>query len=316
MSVNVNHNSNAKDPLVSVLMPVFNGERYLREAIDSMLNQTYSHFELIILNDGSSDRSQSILDSYTDKRIRLLKHNTNQGLTTSRNELVAAARGKYIAFLDCDDIALPDRLALQVKYMERNIADIIGADHFTLYQSTGRIKRSKQSYRDPDIRALLCICSPLCNPAVMGVARVFKEHPYRPDTEVAEDYALWQELALAGYRFANLKSIAIYYRVHETQISQASAERNQVLFSLLQKRYLDGLGINSTDAPRALPWKTRIRTASHFMRELNKKIKGISVGVNYQIYARFQYRNNGLLTPLTRLERLLISLIASWSGRL
>jgi len=108
-----------KNPRVSVLMPVYNGERYLREAIDSILNQTFTDFEFIIINDGSTDNSLEIIQSYDDSRIRIVNNETNIGLTKSLNKAIKRARGKYIARQDADDISLPHRFLEQLSYLER-----------------------------------------------------------------------------------------------------------------------------------------------------------------------------------------------------
>ena len=107
-------------PLVSVLMPAFNAEKHIAQAIESILQQTYSHFELLILDDGSTDRTKEIIDQFDDGRIVRIDLTENQGLVRARNQLVAAAKGKYIAFLDADDIALPNRLQLQVSFLRHN----------------------------------------------------------------------------------------------------------------------------------------------------------------------------------------------------
>ena len=109
-----------RTPLVSVAMPAYNSEEYVKQAIDSVLAQTFSDFELIIVNDGSSDRSKEIILSYTDERIRYLENEKNLGIVKTRNRCIANAAGKYIAVLDNDDIALPFRLEEQVRFLEAN----------------------------------------------------------------------------------------------------------------------------------------------------------------------------------------------------
>ena len=99
-------------------MPVFNGSAYLRQAIDSVLAQTFSNFEFIIIDDGSTDSSASIIKKYTDKRIRVFKNSCNRGLVFSLNFGLSAARGKYLARMDADDISLPNRLFKQLEYLE------------------------------------------------------------------------------------------------------------------------------------------------------------------------------------------------------
>lgn len=303
-----------RTPLVSVLMPAFNAEQHIAQAIESILEQTYPHFELLILNDGSTDQTQRVIEQFDDERIVKTHLAQNQGLVNARNQLVAAAQGEYIAFLDADDIAFPNRLQLQVAFLESRKADICGGAHYSLYESSGSMKSSKQRYSDSDIRALITVCSPLCNPAVMGRAEAFKKHPYRIGKDYAEDYSLWSELALAGYRFANLHDNLIAYRIHPKQTSQTQNSETNRIFNVSRSAYLVGLGMGSELSPKPMAWSKRFKQAVPFMLQLNQKIPGVSVLANYEIYARFQFRGNGLLTPLTRLERLLISALASLRG--
>lgn len=299
-------------PIVSVLMPVFNTEKYITQAVESILQQSFSDFELIILNDGSTDNTSKIIGEFNDHRIRIINLNENQGLVNARNRLVAEAKGRYIAFLDADDIAVPSRLEEQVNFMDRDEADLCGSACYSLYEDMGRAKPSKERYTDADIRALITISSPLCNPTVMGRAEIFKKFPYRAGKDYAEDYSLWAELALAEYRFANLKEKLITYRIHDKQTSQVQNAETNVIFAKSREEYLLGLGISSKLSPRSMAFPDRVKIALPFLMQLNRKIKGISVAANYEIYARFQYRGNGLLTPLTRLERLLVSVLASF----
>ena len=106
-------------PRISIVMSVYNGEKYLREAVNSILNQTFKDFEFIIINDGSTDGTREILESYNDPRIILI-HKGNMGLTQSLNKGIALAKGKYIARQDADDISLPERLEKQIEFLERN----------------------------------------------------------------------------------------------------------------------------------------------------------------------------------------------------
>lgn len=301
-------------PLVSVLMPAFNAEQHIAQAIGSILEQTYPNFELLILNDGSTDRTQQVIDQFDDERIIKTHLSQNKGLVNARNQLINSAKGDYIAFLDADDIAFPSRLQLQVSFLESRKADICGGAHYSLYESSGKIKSSKQRYSDSDIRALITVCSPLCNPAVMARAEVFKSHPYRPGKDYAEDYSLWTELALAGYRFANLHERLITYRIHSKQTSQIQNSEINRIFDASRNAYLAGLGMAKNFPPKSISFLKRLQLAIPFMWNLNQKIPYISVAANYEIYARFQFRRNGLFTPFTRIERLLVSMLASFRG--
>lgn len=302
-------------PLVSISMPAFNAENYIAEAIESILAQSYQNFELIICDDGSTDQTSEIINRYNDPRIVKIFSQKNRGLIATRNEIAQLARGKYLALLDADDLAFPDRLALQVKFLEDGNADLCGADHWTLNQGTGAIKPSRQRHSNADIQALLSVCSPLCNPAVMGRIEIFRRHPYLTSYIHAEDYCLWTEIALAGYRFSNIPQKLIIYRLHPTQtsVNHMSSARN--VFRSYQSRYLEGLGISPAYLPRTLAFRERLVFGVHFMRLINKKIANISFAANCELYARFQFRGNGLWTLLTRLERVIIAACASWQGR-
>jgi len=280
----------SEEPIVSVLMPAYNAEKHIAHAIESILLQSFTNFELIVLNDGSTDETSQIIDQFKDVRICKVDLSHNQGLVKARNQLVGMARGRYIAFLDSDDIAMPNRLQVQVDFLESGKADICGGAHYSLYETSGKLKLSKQRYSDPDIRALITVCSPLCNPAVMGRAEVFKKHPYQTGKDYAEDYSLWAELALAGYCFANLKERLITYRIHASQISQAQNPGAKLIFSQSRMEYLEGLGISREYCPRPLTLLKRLQYAIPFMLKLNQKIRRVSVGANYEIYGRFQFR--------------------------
>jgi glycosyltransferase involved in cell wall biosynthesis len=225
------------------------------------------------------------------------------------------AQGDYIAFLDADDIADPKRLELQLQYMKVNKLDVCGADHFVLNQLNGKIKRSKQRHTDADIHAMISVCSPLCNPSVMGRAEIFKKTSYLPGNDGAEDYVMWVNLALLNCRFGNVPKNLITYRVHDHQISQSQNAKVNQIFDEHRAKYLSALGIGGDFIPRRLPLLQRLKTGACFLFALNRAIPGVSMGANYQIYSRYQFRGNGIWTPFTRLERFLIALTATIYGQ-
>jgi len=302
-------------PLISVLMPAYNSEKYIAEAIQSVLNQTYKNFELHIIDDGSSDGTFAIIDSFNDPRIVKTRAPQNRGLVATRNALIEQARGKYIAYLDNDDVAFPNRLEKQLEFLEAKKADICSGAYQTFNQETGERRNSKQRYTDSDIRALISVYCPLCNPAVMGRTEIFKKFPYHPGNDHAEDYSLWQEIALAGYRFANIKDKLITYRIHPQQISRVQNSSAATIFDRCRADYVRGLGIDPTLCPHKIPFIQRLALAPQFLIQLNKKIRGISFSANYQIYARFQPKGNLLWKPFTRLERLIVAIFSTIYGR-
>lgn len=297
-------------------MPAFNAERYIGESIESVLSQTYGNFELIIYDDGSTDKTREKILSYSDPRIKTIFGEVNKGLIYARNTIAQEARGKYLALLDADDIASPDRFEKQVNFLESTGVDLCGSAYFTKNEKTGEIKKSKQKYSNADLKALLLITSPFCNPTVMGRVEVFQRLPYEEINRHAEDYGFFVQAALNGYIFCNLKERLLTYRLHEEQISILKAETAGKIFKKMQALYLNGLGISLDYLPRRISWYARLGVAGKLLLILNRTFPNISFGVNCQIYSRFQYRGNGILTPLTRLERFMVAGLASLRGRL
>lgn len=228
---------NALMPAVSVLMSVFNGAPFLREAVESILCQTFGDFEFIIINDGSSDGSAEILHRYAgeDSRIVLIERE-NKGLIASLNEGLSCARAPLIARMDADDIALPERLALQKAYMDdhADVSALGGA--LVLIDEKGRAF-GKHAYprRGATLdRHLYERGSPVAHPAVMMRRdAVLKLGGYRPAYKHAEDYDLWLRLRKTG-AIDNLPATILKYRQHPGKISLRHAEQ-QALASVIAR---------------------------------------------------------------------------------
>jgi glycosyltransferase involved in cell wall biosynthesis len=215
-------------PKVSVLMPVYNGSRYLCEAIDSILGQTFADFELLVIDDGSTDDSAAIVHSHTDGRIRLLSNNGNRGLVYSANRGLDMARGEYVARMDCDDISLPDRFARQVCFLDRNPDVGICGTHIEIFGDRQWINRYPVD--DAAIRCELLFGTALAHPSVMMRSSLFRESGLRYENRfanVAEDYDLWVR-ASQYTRLANLPRVLLRYRWHDSQTSvRKEAEQRQ-----------------------------------------------------------------------------------------
>ncbi len=177
--------------LITVSMPAYNAAKYVGEAIESILNQSHRNIELIIIDDGSSDETYRLIQGYSDPRIVAISYSENRGLVATRNEITQMARGKYIAFLDADDKALPTRLEKQLFFLENSSVDICGTDYWVLNDRDKSMRKSKQGHKDIDIRALMTIYSPLCNPSIMGRTKVFKENLHRAEYWHTDDYCFW-----------------------------------------------------------------------------------------------------------------------------
>lgn len=202
------------DPMISVVMPVYNGEKYLKEAIDSILNQTFTDFEFLIINDGSTDETEEIILSYDDSRIRYVKNETNLQIVKTLNKGIELARGKYIARMDADDISLPNRLEKQVQFLEDNPdIDICGTwvQTFGLREETWKYPQSHE-----EIKTALLFNSALVHPSVMIKKKFFDHFYYEEQYNTAEDYALWTK-SIVTQKFSNISLSLLKYHLHETQ---------------------------------------------------------------------------------------------------
>ncbi|BDT78368.1 glycosyltransferase family 2 protein [Polynucleobacter yangtzensis] len=301
-----------QQPLISVLMPAYNSELYIAEAIESILNQSYQNIELIIFDDGSSDNTRQVIQSFDDPRIVKILSDQNYGVVRARNDMIDRASGQYIALMDADDIADRTRLEKQLRSLEAGECDLCGSAQWVLDEASGKIKKSKDKFTDADLRSLLSVYCGLCNSAMMGKAEIFKRFKYDTTILTSEDYYLWVVMAAAGYRFLNLKERLITYRRYPAQTSSVHLDKFRITTIEVQKKYLELLGISLDFYPRQLPWTKRVSVGAGLLRALNQRFKGISLQANCEIYARFQFRRNGLWTPLTRLERLMVGLWATF----
>ena len=233
----------SSNPLISVLMAVYNGEKYLREAIDSILNQTYTNFEFLIVNDGSIDLTEDIILSYSDNRIRYIKNETNLKLIASLNKGLDLAIGKYIARMDADDISLPERLEKQVDFMERNQEiGVLGTSVKTIgLENNYEVKFEKGH---DAIRLKLLFNNYLHHPTVMLRKTILDNFNLKyPDVLHAEDYALWIEMTKYT-RIEILSDVLLLYRIHGENISQIHSDFQNQQTSLLRKSQLEFSGIN------------------------------------------------------------------------
>lgn len=196
-------------------MPVFNCENYIFEAVDSILSQTFSNFELIIIDDCSTDLTLKIVKSFEDKRIILVQKEENTGYTDSLNYGISIAKGKYVARMDGDDISLPYRFEKQYAFLENN-ADVIICGTAIQIIGTQNIERHPENHNDLQVK--LCFSSVFHHPTVMVRTSVIKHHFYNKEFEPAEDYELWTRLAFIG-KMANLEDVLLYYRMYASQTS-------------------------------------------------------------------------------------------------
>jgi len=217
-------------PVVSVVMAVYNGKEFLREAIESILDQTFRNFEFVIINDGSVDGTDAILDDYARLSAHLrVYRQSNQGLITSLNTACQLARGTYIARMDADDIAFPDRLERQVSFLmtHANVA-VLGGAAQVIDRSGRPISLIRYPTTNSEIKAALFTYSCFVHPTVMMSKDAFLAlGGYRKPFLHAEEYDLWLRMA-ERYELGNLADPVLYYRVHPQQITTSHLEQQVV----------------------------------------------------------------------------------------
>lgn len=213
-----------KKPTVTVFMAVYNGEKYIKEAIESVLAQNYTDFELLIINDGSTDKTLEIIAKFNDPRIRLLHNDGNQGLTYTRNHGVREAKGEYFAILDSDDIAMPNRLKIQVDYMKANPNVAICGGQAVLIDGDSKEMRPYRVQSGDSLSHWLVLHNVFINSTLMIKTAVMREMGGYREMAPAEDYDLSFRIGLK-YRVANLSDKFVLYREHDNNISRVQTEK-------------------------------------------------------------------------------------------
>ena len=211
-------------PLISVVMSVYNGEKYLEESIESILNQTYENFEFIIIDDGSTDNSLKILNEYkkSDSRIIIRNNYKNRGLIYSLNKGIKISKGKYIARMDADDISLLSRFEKQIDFMEKNVDITILSTGIEIFKNKFKLFKKKiiLSKNSEELKIETLFNCSLAHPTVMIRKKDLEESGLKYDLEEKgiEDFGLWLGLS-KNFKFAVLSECLLRYRFLSTSVS-------------------------------------------------------------------------------------------------
>ena len=211
-------------PKVSVLMPVYKtNEAYLREAIESILNQTFTDFEFLILDDCPDDDREKVVRSYQDPRIVYAKNERNLGITPSRNKLIEMAKGEYLAVFDHDDVSLPQRLEKQMAYMDEHPE--VGVCGCRLTRMSDHHLSKNPAHSDDIKLALMEVCAVAHSSSMLRRSVLMAHHiRYEEKFSPAEDYALFARL-IPYTDFHNLEEVLFHYRDHEGNTSHLQSEK-------------------------------------------------------------------------------------------
>ncbi len=296
-------------PTISVIMSVYNGEEFLKETMDSILRQTFKDFELIVIDDCSTDNSLNILQDYqkSDKRIKILHNEKNMRLQASLNRGIDAACGEFIARVDADDIMRFDRLEKQYKFMKKHSHLLMSACKFYWYID-GKIVTNPMIQRldsnSNDARFLFS--NPICHPCVIMKTEVAKEMKYNTEFTCSEDLELWTRMVLDRKKIAIQRERMMLYRIHKNQITANSSEAQAIQHrKIMAKFYKSVLFELSNDELDFLtkgiyfleePDLNKLSAFLKKVQDMNKKLKFFN---NNSIkYACFevlsQYRRKGI----------------------
>lgn len=236
---------NSLSPKVSVFMPVYNAGSYLNVAIDSILNQTFTDFEFVIVNDGSTDESESIILSYNDPRIRLVNNPKNLGLIASLNVGLEICKGEYIVRMDQDDISLPERIALQVNFMDQNPNIGLIGSWFEDFGDQIESKLVRYSTNDTEIRIRHLYQTHISHPTAVLRSSIIRENNIRFDPEYVhgEDYNCWVTIS-AFCKLSNYPAVLVRKRDHPRNITNSFSSTMHSTCTKVKQKQFTAMGSN------------------------------------------------------------------------
>lgn len=235
--------------LVTVFIPIYNSEKYIKETLKSIINQTYDNLEILIIDDGSTDRSLEIINEFKDKRIKILKNETNKGIPYTRNRGLKNSNGKYIAIMDSDDISMKDRIEKQVNYLQThpNI-DLVSSNikKFSNNRFENFIYRIHSEFKkylnDTQVKYNMIFSNPIPNTSVMIRKETIEKLNLRYDEKffVAQDYNFWVDMILSNCKLIVMKDVLLEYRTGHMNITKFSSLnkkniRKEIIFNIKDK---------------------------------------------------------------------------------
>ncbi|MGE7752393.1 glycosyltransferase family 2 protein [Lysinibacillus fusiformis] len=288
-------------PEITVLMPVYNASEFLKCAIESILNQTFTNFEFLIIDDGSTDNSLEIIKSIQDERIKVITHTKNLGLVATLNKGIEQAKGQFIARMDADDIALPTRLEKQYAFMSSNC-------DYGVCGTWLKVIGSEEIYNYPtdheQITASLLFYCALGHPTVMLRKAILDKKCIRYNNVYAEDYDLWVRLSRIT-KLYNVPEVLLEYRIHDSEYRFSNQHRTKQMMATVKIRedQLRYLGVKTTECDLEIHhsigdnnfiynekfieklkmWITKIQQVSNYKTPYRKMIEKIESSINKEI---------------------------------
>lgn len=234
------------NPLVSVILPVYNSEEYIFDAVSSITNQSYQNLEILVIVNGTTDNSIAEINKIIDSRIRIIEITESIGLIKALNIGISESKGSYIARMDADDISEPTRLQKQLNFLENNKDYGVCSSWFKTFGGTNSIVKYKSE--DHSIKLSLFHECHICHPSVLIRKSILDKYKiqYSIDFPHSEDYALWVELS-EKTKFYTFPEILLRYRDHESNISKIESEKQKFLSIDVKKYYFSKLGTAVND---------------------------------------------------------------------
>lgn len=253
-------------PVLSIVMPVYNRDKYISISVKSILSQTFSDYELIIINDGSTDKTEDIIKNFNDERIILINNEHNRGIVYSRNKGLSVARGKYIGMFDSDDIAYPQKFEEQIKFLSENPDFGMAGTWVRHIDDNGTVLKNKWKLKAKSkyIPAIMLFRNYFVQSTVVMRKEAIPAGGYSKGFDIVEDSKMWFDVSLK-YKVANIQQYLLYYRVHSGGISNQGNEKHIANSKKLFRYIFSYLNINPTENELNL----------HYLIKNQKKIKTI-----------------------------------------
>lgn len=298
----------ATSPKVSVLLPVWQGEEHLRAAVESILNQTFKDFELLVIDDASADGSAEVIESYDDPRIRFFRNEANLGLTATLNRGLELARGEYVARMDQDDVSLPERLAKQVAFMDARPELAASGTWAREMDGEGRVTGERRMAVGEELKYGYWWPCPIIHPSAIIRKSLLGPLRYNPEVGHAADYDLWLSLK-KRHALDNLPEYLLLYRVHggSTSVRDSEPQLRSVHQSFCQQtglkasyeEFLDLLGFTRGPNPlRRVLLRARLARAVGKPFGLYAGEEAARFGEWFRAFVRFRINGARRMRPL------------------
>lgn len=209
---------------VSVIIPVYNSEKYIEKCLKSVLNQTYSNLEILIINDHSIDSSLDIIDNIKDDRVRVVSFDKNKGVSAARNKGIELASGKYICFLDSDDYWNLEKIEKQIKFIEKNNYKFIYSNYAFFNDKTQKVTKRTNVPKKITYEKAIKNTTIFVSTVMLDMTQLKKEDIYMPDIKIGQDTSCWWQILKKGITAYGMEELLAYYRVY----NQSSLSSNKI----------------------------------------------------------------------------------------